>query len=72
LVFFFKVRQRFPGAKDLLAQQMSHQASTQDKYYLLSQQKEDSVRMVSVIRDVMREKEHEEVYIFQIYVKKIK
>ncbi|XP_056009249.1 uncharacterized protein LOC125666360 [Ostrea edulis] len=50
------VRERYPDSRLLLAQQMSHRPNTQDQFYHLTQQKEDSVTMVGVISHVMRAK----------------
>ncbi|XP_056022382.1 uncharacterized protein LOC130055086 [Ostrea edulis] len=53
---FLQVRNRYPDSRLLLAQQMSHRPNTQDQFYHLTQQKEDSVAMVGVISHVMRAK----------------
>lgn len=55
--FYFQVRSKFPWARDALAQQMTHRASTQDQYYILQQKKRDSAKVVKLIEKVMTEDE---------------
>lgn len=57
LYFYFQVRSKFPWARDALAQQMTHRASTQDQYYLLKQKKQESAKIVKLIEKCMTEDE---------------
>lgn len=55
--FYFQVRSKFPWARDTLAQQMTHRATTQDQYYLLQQTKRDSANIVKLIEKCMTQDE---------------
>lgn len=59
--FYFQVRSKFPWARDALAQQMTHRASTQDQYYLLKQKN----KIVKLIEKCMTEDEvHTDAFYF--------
>lgn len=65
LYFYFQVRSKFPWARDALAQQMTHRASTQDQYYLLKQKKQESAKIVKLIEKCMTEDEvHTDAFYF--------
>lgn len=63
--FYFQVGSKFPWARDALAQQMTHRASTQDQYYLLKQKKQECAKIVKLIEKCMTEDEvHTDAFYF--------
>lgn len=62
------VKRKFRWARDALAQQMTHRASTQDQYYILQQKKRDSATVVKLIEKVMT---HDEVHTVVSYCTRI-